>query len=55
MNASDSLSGKLLEYSLPSGEITMSPSAAKLSGGETSAGMYRVYFGRAPAGRTAKS
>jgi len=34
VNASDSLSGKLSENILPSGEITMSPAAAKLSGGD---------------------
>jgi hypothetical protein len=41
VNASDSLTGKLSEYSLPSGEITMSSAAAMLSGGETAVLMYR--------------
>ena len=55
MNDSDSLSGKELEYSLPSEQTTMVPWAAMLSGGETAVLRYRQYYGRAAGGRMAKS
>jgi NADH:flavin oxidoreductase / NADH oxidase family len=55
VNDSDSLSGKLSEYSRPSGQITIVPWAAMLSGRETAVLMYRKYFGRAALGRTANS